>query len=181
MAYTFFLRMLKNPRTTGSLVPSSVFLARELAALVKGSDHILELGAGTGAVTQALVQVVAQEKLEVVELQQNLAIALKKRYPNLKVLHSTAHEALNNYHKSGTVAIVSSLPFRSLPPVIKQVTVQSLLTFLTAVPNAKLIQFTYGLGTPFSVPSGFKWQQVKWVFANFPPACIWVLTPTVSS
>lgn len=178
MANTFFFRMLKDPRITGALVPSSARLARELAYLATGSDHVLELGAGTGAVTQALSKVVNEEKLQVVELQKTLAASLKKRYPNLKILHSTAHYALDNYRQCGSVAVVSSLPFRSLPAAIKHLTVQSLLRFLKSSPGAQLIQYTYGLGAPFKVPSGFKWQQVKWVFANIPPACIWVLTKT---
>lgn len=171
--------MLKNPRTTGALAPSSARLARELAHLAAGSDHVLELGAGTGVVTQALFNVVNEDKIQVVELQMKLAATLKKRYPNLKVLQSTAHYALDNYHQRGSVAVVSSLPFRSLPPTMKHLTVQSLLGFLKSSPGSLLIQYTYGLGAPFSAPAGFKWRQVKWVFANIPPACIWVLTKTV--
>ncbi|WPC65621.1 class I SAM-dependent methyltransferase [Rhodoferax ferrireducens] len=176
MPYSFLFRMLKDPRTTGALAPSSARLARELANLAKNSENVLELGAGTGAVTQALSRVVNEDKLQIVELQKKLAVSLKKRYPNLKVLHSTAHRALDNYRQSGSVAVVSSLPFRSLPPAIKHLTVQSLLAFLKSSPGSQLIQYTYGLSAPFTAPAGFKWQQIKWVFANFPPACIWVLT-----
>ncbi len=178
MLFTFFICLLKDPRTIGALVPSSARLARELAHLAKNSDHVLELGAGTGAVTQALSKVVTAEKLQVVELQKKLAASLIKKYPNLRVLQSAAHLALDNYRQDGSVAVVSSLPFRSLPPAIKHLTIQSLLAFLEASPGSQLIQYTYGLGLPFSVPSGFKWQQVKWIFANFPPACIWVLSKT---
>ena len=178
MLFTFFICLLKDPRTIGTLVPSSARLARELAHLAKDSDHVLELGAGTGAVTQALSKVVTAEKLQVVELQKKLAASLIKKYPNLRVLQSAAHLALDNYRQDGSVAVVSSLPFRSLPPAIKHLTIQSLLVFLEASPGSQLIQYTYGLGLPFSVPSGFKWQQVKWIFANFPPACIWVLSKT---
>lgn len=178
MAYTFLFCMLKDPRTTGALVPSSARLALALADLAKGSDYVLELGAGTGAVTQALSKVVNADKLQVVEVQKKLADTLKKRYPNLKVVQSTAHYVLDNYRPCGSVAVVSSLPFRFLLPAIKRLTVQSLLGFLKSSPGSRLIQYTYGFGAPFKVPSGFKWQQVKWVFANIPPACIWVLTKT---
>lgn len=179
MAYTFLFGMLKYPRTTGALAPSSAQLAWELADLARDSENVLELGGGTGAVTHALSKVVSEEKLQVVELQKKLAISLKMRYPHLKILHATAHQALDDYRPCGSVAVVSSLPFRSLPPVIKELTVQSLLGFLSSSPGSRLIQYTYGLSAPFMAPDGFKWRQVKWVLVNFPPACIWILTKTV--
>jgi len=70
--------MLKDPRTTGALAPSSARLARELANLAKDSENVLELGAGTGAVTHALSKVVKEEKLQIVELQKKLAASLKR-------------------------------------------------------------------------------------------------------
>ena len=178
MPYPFLFRMLKNLRTTGALAPSSARLARELANLAKDAENVLELGAGTGAITQALSKVVNEEKLQIVELQKKLAASLTKQYPNLKIVHSSAHFALDNYRHCGSVAVVSSLPFRSLPPAMKHLTVQSLLAFLRVSPGSQLIQYTYGLRAPFRAPPEFKWQQIKWVFTNFPPACIWVLTKT---
>ena len=180
MRTTSLDRIYAHLRIRGAIVPSSARLARELASLALGSDHVLELGAGSGVVTLALTKVVKAEKLQVVELHSGLASSLKRRYPHLNVIQGSAVSALDNYPKSGAIAVVSSLPFRSLPADMKHLTVQSLLRFLTALPKSMLIQFTYGLGEPFSVSAGFEWRQVKWVMANFPPAGIWVLTKTAA-
>ena len=180
MRTSSFDRIYAHLRIRGAIVPSSARLARELASLALGSDHVLELGAGSGVVTLALTKVVKAEKLQVVELHSGLASSLKQRYPHLNVMQGSAVFALDNYPKSGAIAVVSSLPFRSLPADMKHLTVQSLLRFLTALPKSMLIQFTYGLGEPFSVSAGFEWRQVKWVMANFPPAGIWVLTKTAA-
>lgn len=180
MRTTSFDRIYAHLRIRGAIVPSSARLARELASLALGSDHVLELGAGSGVVTLALTKVVKADKLQVVELHSGLASSLKQRYPHLNVMHGSAVSALDNYPKSGAIAVVSSLPFRSLPADMKHLTVQSLLRFLTALPESMLIQFTYGLKEPFRVSAGFEWRQVKWVMANFPPAGIWVLTKTAA-
>ena len=180
MSTTSLDRIYSRLRIRGAIVPSSARLARELASLALGSDHVLELGAGSGVVTLALTKVVNAEKLQVVELHSGLASSLKQRYPHLNVIQGSAVSALDNYPKRGAIAVVSSLPFRSLPAEMKHLTVQSLLRFLTALPESMLIQFTYGLREPFRVSAGFEWRQVKWVIANFPPAGIWVLTKTAS-
>ena len=54
-----FLRSwIEKPLTTGAVMPSSKVLARTMAAYVdpKSKGPVVELGPGTGAVTQALVE-----------------------------------------------------------------------------------------------------------------------------
>jgi phosphatidylethanolamine/phosphatidyl-N-methylethanolamine N-methyltransferase len=73
--------------------------------------------------------------------------------------------------------IVSSLPFRSLPKVVKQDTVRSILDFLESGPGRFMVQFTYYPGAPFRVPAGFTWRKVAFIALNLPPASVWVLAP----
>ncbi|MGL4666308.1 MAG: hypothetical protein ACRCWR_00065, partial [Saezia sp.] len=51
-----FLSMLKNPRLTGSLIPSSRYLAQLMARSAQGAEQIIELGAGTGPITKVLLK-----------------------------------------------------------------------------------------------------------------------------
>jgi len=165
-------------RTRGAIAPSSDRLCVALAGLASNADHILELGAGTGAVTRALTKVSGVKSLQAVELQKKLAHDLKLKFPGVDVENCSADVALDSYCAQGSVAVVSSLPFRSLPGNIKSAIVKSVLRFLQASPQSRFIQFTYGFREPFAVSAEFQWRRVKWIYANLPPACIWVLTKT---
>lgn len=175
MTSSLLLRMLHTPRMTGALAPSSAGLARAMAALTAGYSNVLELGAGTGAVTQELLARAETQHIEVVEVQATLVKTLEKKYPNLRIWQAPASAVLDAYAPPGPAAIVSSLPFKSLPLPVKQETVNSILSYLENRSASSFIQFTYGLSRPFAVPPMFKWRRVKWIFTNLPPACIWVL------
>lgn len=171
----FLQRAVVDFQIAGAILPSSAALAVALASLAIGYDQVLELGAGSGAVTHALAKVVRSEDLVVVELQSRLAAFLQQRFPDLNVVQGAADRALDRLQHDRAVAVVSSLPFRSLPAEIKAATTRSVLRFLDASPESTFIQFTYGLKEPFRVRDGFAWRPVKWVFANVPPARIWTL------
>lgn len=164
-------------RITGAIAPSSKSLSSALASMARGADQILELGAGTGAVTQELFKLFPSRSIRAVELQSRLATELKRKYPALNIVEGTAAAALDTYRRDGVTAVVSSLPFRSLPTTVRIQTVQSICQYLNESPGSRFIQFTYGLRQPFEVPSGFRWMRVKWIVGNLPPACIWLLTP----
>jgi len=164
-------------RITGAIAPSSKSLSSALASMARGADQILELGAGTGAVTQELFKLFPSRSIQAVELQSRLATELKRKYPALNIVEGTAAAALDTYRRDGVTAVVSSLPFRSLPTTVRIQTVQSICQYLNESPGSRFIQFTYGLRQPFEVSSGFRWMRVKWIVSNLPPACIWLLTP----
>lgn len=171
-------RFPESFRTRGAIAPSSDRLCVALASLATNVDHILELGAGTGAVTRALAKVVGVKSFHAVELQKKLAHNLKLKFPGVEVENCSADVALDRYPLDGSVAVVSSLPFRSLPGSIRSAIIKSVLRFLLASPQSRFIQFTYGFREPFAVSTEFQWKRVKWILANLPPACIWVLTKT---
>ena len=53
----FFRQWLRAPLKTASVVPSSPRLGRAMAmAIPPGAEKVVELGAGTGAITRALLR-----------------------------------------------------------------------------------------------------------------------------
>lgn len=176
MPVQFLFAMLRNPGSTGALVPSSRHLANAMADSAAGADHLIELGAGTGPVTAALLRRWPGVPLVAVELQPRLAHRLQRHYPGVDVRQATAKEIVDGHIDTpGRIVLVSSLPFRSLPAEIAAETIESLCAFLTRAPERRLIQFTYQPRAPFKPQHGLRWRRVTTIWRNTPPAGVWEL------
>ena len=175
---TFGSELLSNPRPVGSAVPSSRFLARRIASYLPRNPrgYVVELGAGTGAITAALLdRGIPAERLVPVERSETMVRLLKRRFPRLNVALGDAAELralLTAFLGKSNIEVnyvVSSLPLRSLP----EKTVTSILREVDDVlhRDGKLVQYTYNLGkTPHPALFGFKRCRTTVVWANFPPA-----------
>lgn len=176
MSSLLILSLLQRPASTGTLIPSSRYLADTMARQALGAELVVELGAGTGPVTEALLAACPQTPIVVVEMQDRLAHHLRRQFPTLDVRQTTAESALETLADApARTTLVSSLPFRSLPPDVARNTRQSIARFLLADPARKLVQFTYQPRAPFRAPEGLAWHFVGTVWRNAPPAGVWTL------
>ena len=85
----FIRSWIEKPLSTGAVMPSSKALARTMARYVdpKASGPVIELGPGTGPVTEALVQRgVDPARLILVEFNPDFCRLLRKRYPAATVV-----------------------------------------------------------------------------------------------
>lgn len=174
----FFALALARPGLVGAVVPSSRRLARAMAAQVGDAGALIELGAGTGAVTSALRHAAPAVPLLAVELQPDLAAGLQRRFPDVEVACAAAHEVLAQHPPApADTVLVSSLPFRSLPEPLRSTTLKALLHFIEAHPARRLVQYTYQPRAPFELPahSPLRWSLREVVWGNLPPAGVWVL------
>lgn len=184
--YIFVKELVANPRNIGAACPSSKKLADSIAALVSPPQdgYVVELGAGTGVVTAALLRRgISPERLIVVEKSKHLANMLKKKFPDIRIIHGDA-AALDqllpqsqNYRYLPVSTIVSSLPLRSLPEnIVKQISQQ---IEQTIPENGSLIQFTYDIRRSKSPDFGsLRYSHSKLVWRNLPPARIHLLRKT---
>ncbi len=156
-------------------MPSSRYLALAMVRAAGEVHHVVELGAGTGPVTKELRNHLPEASLVAVEIQPSLAKKLRTQFSGLDVRQDCAHEVLNGLAYPGPAAVVSSLPFRSLPQDLREVTVASIEQFLRRVPGSKLVQFTYQPRAPFEASADFRWHKDCLVWRNAPPAGVWVL------
>lgn len=82
----FFRQFRRRFQTTGSVVPSSRFLARALSGPLRERDdgravRVLEIGPGTGAVTRRIVRLLGREdRFDLVELNDVFADVLRERF-----------------------------------------------------------------------------------------------------
>src|SRR5579885_257032 len=176
----FFKTVVSQPRTTGAIFPSSKHLANEMAShvLKQNNGIVLELGAGTGVVTDAILQSgIKPEDMIVIEYSHDLVELLRNRFPNIKIIEGTAEHLstllLGEERKINT--IISSLPLRSLPLAVSQAILDEIQHILPA--GGRYIQFTYSFKRDrFSSRANFERCVSKRIWKNLPPARVdvWV-------
>src|ERR1700690_1325198 len=87
---TLFLRgWFANPQGTGSVAPSSPQLAAAMARWLPRNpeSYVLELGPGTGAVTDALLKWgLREDRIIAIENNPTLAKLLRKRFPQAQII-----------------------------------------------------------------------------------------------
>jgi phosphatidylethanolamine/phosphatidyl-N-methylethanolamine N-methyltransferase len=143
---------------------------------VETFDAIVEVGAGTGAITRALANRNPEARLAVFELPEKLAEDLQARFPRAKVVAGAFHENVSVLHNlPPKTVVVSALPFRSLPPEIVRPTVEALADVMRVDRARRLVQFSYRVRTPFAAPADLVWRRICTVWRNAPPASVWEL------
>lgn len=177
----FIKELIKSPRTMGAVYPSSKRLAKRMAkeVIATENDIIVELGAGTGRVTKALLKRgISPSQLVVIEKSPKLAAALRTKFPLVSVIEGDAVNLLDLLHEHDQdhmQHIISSLPFRSLLPDVTNAIMQQIKKLRNG--NTKLIQFTYSLHEKQpSYFANFKLSKSSIVWPNIPPARVNVFT-----
>ena len=170
-AEAFMGQWARAPRSVGALCPSGVHLARRMAAMLPPGDGlVVELGAGTGAVTRALRACVAPERLLVLERLPAFCRVLRNRFPELTVILCDATRLAEYLPANRPVAaVVSSLPLLSLPAPVQQAIVEQMRA--ATARSGCIIQFTYALwGCSPLVRAGCRREKRGLVLRNLPPA-----------
>jgi phosphatidylethanolamine/phosphatidyl-N-methylethanolamine N-methyltransferase len=177
-ARLLFLRsLLINPKGVGAVVPSSPRLSRFIASRIgPGSTPVLEIGAGTGAITRALLEgAVDPKSLFVIERDPELAAFLHHNFPGVRVRCDDAihcRRLLSDHSVPAVQTVVSSLPLRNLAPVDRIETVNAMLN--TLAHNGQLIQYTYAAECPIPTRRfGLEAECLGRVWQNLPPASVW--------
>ena len=109
----FFRSWLRDPFHVASVAPSSRWLAKLMATNIETGARVVELGAGTGSLTTAILdRGVRPEDLYLVEQHPDFVTVLKDRFPRAHVVEAdaaTLSAKLEVLH--GTVDfVVSGLP-----------------------------------------------------------------------
>jgi phosphatidylethanolamine/phosphatidyl-N-methylethanolamine N-methyltransferase len=169
---------IKKPLAVGSVTPSSKPLARAMAQYVDvhGDGPVIELGPGTGPITEALIEHgVKQSRLVLVEFNPTFCQLLRQRFPEATVVQADAyrlHEALAEYARHGVSAIVSGLPLMTKPLRTRMRLLREALALLA--PHAPFVQFTYAVVPPIPKLSGVRVEASERIWRNMPPARVWV-------
>jgi phosphatidylethanolamine/phosphatidyl-N-methylethanolamine N-methyltransferase len=175
-----FLRSwIEKPLHMGAVMPSGRVLARTMAQYVNidSSEPVVELGPGTGAITNALIEHgVDQKRLVLVEYNPGFCALLRDRYPHAKVVQGDAYtlrESLWNVLSAPASAVVSGLPLVTKPMLTRLKLIRD--AFAALAPGAPFVQFTYSVAPPIpkSLP-GVSTEASERIWMNLPPARVWV-------
>lgn len=206
--FTFFRQFRSRFETTGAIAPSSGFLARAMAKPLKRRDakkgpvRVLEIGPGTGAVTNTLVKhIQAEDTFDLVELNEVFAQTLDDRFEN--------DPKWNRVRKNATVHvrplqdfpidkpynyIISGLPLNNFPADL--VTEITDCYFKLLAPGGVLSYFEYMYIRSIRKRIGKQSERARlssiddtlggyvkshrfkrnWIFVNIPPAWVQHLT-----
>ncbi|MDP3204997.1 MAG: rRNA adenine N-6-methyltransferase family protein [Hydrogenophaga sp.] len=178
----FALGYLRHPRRVGAIAPASKALAQAILHEVMRAapNTLIEVGAGTGAITRALLPALAQaDRFMVIERDPGFAQLLRRAFPDLEVLnHCATRLDTLDIVKHSPVTVVSSLPLLSMTRDEAHGCIDAMVTLIEGRPGSRLIQYTYASPhlRPFKdIPVGWRWRRAASIWANLPPATVWTL------
>ncbi len=177
----FLRRWMANPLQMGSVVPSSPALCRRIAARVeRGADeYVVELGAGTGVVSRALLSAgVPPDRLAVVEIVPDMADFLQRELPGAHVLCADAFalpQVLPQQWQGRIGTVICGIPLVLLP-------LHQQRRFVEAVeavaPGRGFLLYSYCITSPLPWRKlRLTAERVAWTPQNIPPASVWRYRP----
>lgn len=177
----FFRRWVANPLQMGSVIPSSAALCRRIVAHTRRApdEAVLELGAGTGVVSRALLAAgIPADRLFVVEIVPDMARHLHRVLPGVSVIEGDARELPNllppQWHgRIGTV--ICGIPLVLLPVA----TQRRFIDAIEAVaPGRGFLHYSYCVTSPLPTRRhGLAGRREAWTPLNLPPASVWRYRP----
>jgi phosphatidylethanolamine/phosphatidyl-N-methylethanolamine N-methyltransferase len=175
----FIRSWIEKPLSIGAVTPSGKVLARTMASYVDPSAEgpVVELGPGTGPVTEALVQRgIDPSRLVLVEFNPVFCRLLRTRYPKATVVQGDAYRLktlLGTMLRAPAAAVVSGLPLMTKAMRTRLRLIGDAFGLLS--PGAPFVQFTYAVVPP--IPKALPGVQAKpsqLIWLNLPPARVWV-------
>jgi phosphatidylethanolamine/phosphatidyl-N-methylethanolamine N-methyltransferase len=173
----------RDPVAVGGPFASSFWTARRLAqatldAAIPGGGPVLELGAGTGPITEALIATGCPvDQIVAVERDAELCGSLERRFSGLHVLQGDAlqlGEILARARISSVRVVLSGLPMRVVPT---QAAARCYSQAFHLMPSGgAIIQYTYGFRPPVDPADAVPKLDATFVgreWRNLPPMGIW--------
>jgi phosphatidylethanolamine/phosphatidyl-N-methylethanolamine N-methyltransferase len=175
----FIRTWFEKPLTLGAVTPSGRALARVMASYVdpKVPGPVVELGPGTGPVTEALIaDGIDPARLVLVEFDPTFCRLLRTRYPDATVVQGDAYDLkrlLGGKLQQPAAAVVSGLPLFTKPLRFRLRLLFDAFSLMAA--GTPFVQFTYNAVPP--LPNRLervRAEASERVWMNIPPARVWV-------
>lgn len=175
----FFKGWQKDRKAVGAVIPTSKVTARRMASVI---DHqsglpVLELGAGTGVITKAILERgLDPGKIVSVEFARHFYEDLIARFPAVDVRNGDAFDLETTLgERRGDLfdCVISAVPLLSFPMEKRVALIEDLLSRLPA--GRPIVQITYGPLSPVcAMPDRYTISHFDFVLRNIPPAQLWI-------
>jgi phosphatidylethanolamine/phosphatidyl-N-methylethanolamine N-methyltransferase len=176
---------LRHPARTGTIAPSSPALARAMVRglTVEPGETIVEFGPGTGPFTAEIQRLLPDPACYLgIEIESRLVSRLRERYPQLRVVEGSAEHAPQYLAEAGRArvrAVISGLPFASLPPAVQDGIIRSFAALAGPGAEVRTFQYVHSFALPTTMRFLRRMQAVfgphtrhAVVLRNIPPAVI---------
>ena len=180
-AALFLRRWLANPLQMGSVVPSSPALCRRVVDQVRrtGDEWVVELGAGTGVVSRALLRGgIPAERVTVVEIVPSMADHLRATLPGVEVIAGDARalpDLLPRARHGRIGTVICGIPLVLLPLAEQRRFIDAMLA---VAPGRGFLHYSYCVTSPLPARKhGLVATREAWTPLNLPPASVWRYTP----
>lgn len=175
----FLKSWFERPLVTGAVAPSGKALAQAMASYVdpRRRGPVIELGPGTGPVTEALLnRGIEQERLVLVEYNLDFCQLLTRRFPRATIVQGDAYsvgETLAGIVTEPCAGVLSSLPLFTKPPEQRLDLLSAALDLVHR--GSPFVQFTYAMVPPIPARSrDYMAFGSERIWRNMPPARVWV-------
>lgn len=177
--FRFFKTWVSSPLKMGAVSPTSRALARLMVQIAAPdpNEYTLELGPGTGIVTEALVEYgIPQERIVAVEYDKDFSKLLRERFPKANIINGDAldlDKTLGAFNQTTFSAVLSGVPLLTLPKAKRIAYVEAALDRVR--PGGTMTQLSYSITPPQDPVAGrFTVEKSKWVAFNLPPGRVWI-------
>lgn len=180
---SIFKEFLVHPRWTGAVAASSRALGRAMTygLGLERASTVVELGPGTGAITDVILSRLAPNaRLVSVEVNHRLAARLSQRYRGrpVEVLHASAAD-VEDLVPGPVDAVVSGLPWTVMPESVSRRTLDGVAAILAPGGGFTTFAYVHAAWTPparrfvHELTDRFHVvERTPWVWGNLPPAFV---------
>lgn len=174
----FFREFLKHPQQVASIVPSSRFLERRVVEVagVRSAGTVVELGAGTGGMTRAILATMPREaRLLSVEINPRFQTSLERIGDSRLVAHigsaGDLDEVISSHSLAEPEVVISGIPFSKIGRASASRILETISTVLA--PGGRFVAYQLhrrveSLCRPLLGPA-----QVELELRNIPPLRIY--------
>jgi phosphatidylethanolamine/phosphatidyl-N-methylethanolamine N-methyltransferase len=175
----FFKGWQRDKKGVGALLPTSSVTARRMASVIDMSSGlpVLELGAGTGVITKAILERgVKPADLVSIEYASHFYELLRKKFAGVDVRNGDVFEldtVLADRRDQMFDSVISAVPMLSFPLERRIALMKNLLARVP--PGRPVIQITHGPMSPLpAMPEAYEIVHYDFVVRNLPPAQLWL-------